>query len=86
MAAGLHLQDLISVLYFVDVGQRHAHPHSWVLSAPSFPAGALDVLYGTYVLPYFYACGGHPRPTDAGGRLQWDDQFRSSGAAVSVTS
>lgn len=39
----IHLYNLISVLYFIDIVRRHTHPHSWILNTPFFVAWLVDV-------------------------------------------
>jgi len=43
---GIHLHNLISVMYFIDIVRRHTHPHSWVLNTPFFVAWLVDLAVG----------------------------------------
>lgn len=44
----VHLNNVVSVLYFVDIVRRHTHPHSWILSTPFFVAWLMDSAISFY--------------------------------------
>lgn len=45
---GIHLHNIINVLYFIDIVRRHTHPHSWILNTPFFVAWIVDSVIGSY--------------------------------------
>ena len=45
---GIHVHNIVNVLYFIDIVRRHTHPHSWILNTPFFVGWILDSVIAVF--------------------------------------